>query len=57
MADIEIKCNVCNSILDGDFVAVGPCISVDPCENCAEKERDAGYAEGYSDGRREAKED
>lgn len=51
MADIEIKCNACNTVLDGDFVAVGPCLSVDPCETCLEKEKTVGYGEGYDEGK------
>lgn len=50
MADIEIKCDACNTVLDGNFVAIGPCISVSPCETCAEKEKGKGYDEGYDVG-------
>ena len=51
MADIDVKCNTCNDILDGTFVAIGPALVVDPCETCLEKERSKGYDEGYDEGK------
>lgn len=62
MAEIIVKCNECNQLVDADFTANA--LYVSPCESCDkeiketeyDKGHDAGYKEGEEAGFQNAKE-
>lgn len=53
MADIDVRCKECDSLLDAEFIRFGRqgvVLAVEICERC----KDNARAEGYDHGKEEA---
>ena len=45
--EIDVQCAVCGSALDHQYVDRDTTLYAEPCRDCAEKEYQEGYDEGY----------
>jgi len=50
--EIIIKCETCNTVLDGELGREGD-LYVSKCEKCEKEGKDTAYEEGYADAVRE----
>ena len=49
MAEFDVRCNDCNTILDASFSTYNSVLEVVPCQKCMDEANDKGYDSGLKE--------